>query len=364
LYNDESASLNVLIAYHNESGKEHILSVCGDSAYQGEYGLKRLHVILCTITQEQLDELLEDENVDYMEHDANVTLYGEIIPYGLEAIQGNENSLPASTTTADCDDPNSFKVAVVDTGLERTHPDISCRSNNCKGRSFGFGVGEWYSPSDSHGTMVAGIIGASRGNGLGVAGVVDGSGICWIIARVFGDSTSGETSISAVLDGVEWAAEQGAQVINMSLGGPIGSFTGQRLYQELYDDGVLIVAASGNSGTSADSYPASYDSVMSVGAVDEENQWARFSQYNDNVDVVAPGVAVLSTGLLKDSSGSVTFVSVGNDKAVAGIPMEQTASANSESGPLVDCQLGTSPCSSSVLNFVCLMQRYVVTRVR
>jgi len=124
---------------------------------------------------------------------------------------------------------------------------------------------------------VAGIIGASRGNGIGIAGVVDGRTVCWLIARVF-EGTSGEARGDNVLEGAEWLADNGAHVINLSLGGYFPKQTERVLYQDLYDRGVVIVAASGNDGTSAKTFPASYDPVLSVAAVDHRNTRAMFSQ--------------------------------------------------------------------------------------
>ena len=95
----------------------------------------------------------------------------------------------------------------------------------------------------------------------------------------------------------------------MSLGGSIASRTERDVLQSLYDDGVLLIAASGNGGNTAHSYPASYDSVMSIAAVDNQNHHASFSQATDQVDISAPGVAILSTvtmgeGVLADIRSS------------------------------------------------------------
>ena len=95
---------------------------------------------------------------------------------------------------------------------------------------------------------------------------------------------------------VEWCQENGADVISMSLGGGGFSQTASDIYKAIFEnDGVLVVAAAGNSGPGEVGYPASYDSVLSVGAVDSNKNIAGFSQTNDQVELVAPGVAVKST---------------------------------------------------------------------
>ena len=87
----------------------------------------------------------------------------------------------------------------------------------------------------------------------------------------------------------------GSDIVSMSLGGSFPSDVEENFMNSVYNDGVLLIAAAGNDGTTAFSYPASYDSVMSVAAVDQSENHAGFSQRNSQVDIAAPGVAVLST---------------------------------------------------------------------
>jgi len=112
------------------------------------------------------------------------------------------------------------------------------------------------------GTGVAGIIGATH-NTEGIAGVVDGKTVCWLIARVFKDVES-LARMSDILDGIEWAVERGARIVNLSLGGGSPSVTSQMFFQTLYKQGIIVVGAAGNDGSPTEMYPASYDSVLSV----------------------------------------------------------------------------------------------------
>jgi serine protease len=210
----------------------------------------------------------------------------------------------APFTSGACNDPNSFKVAVIDSGLEVAHPDVPCRSindsdTNCKGVSMGVNGEPWYAPQNNgyHGTHVFGTIGAIGGNNRGVTSMVpDSGGICYLTARVFDDAGNGQY-MSVIFQGVDWAIEEGADVINMSLGGGGFSQTGQDLFDKAHALGVLSVAAAGNNGSTQLSYPASYDKVISVAAVDQEKKRASFSQSNNYVDISAAGVSVESTFL-------------------------------------------------------------------
>lgn len=210
------------------------------------------------------------------------------------------------------------------------------------------------------GTKAAGIIGATRDNGIGVSGVVDSRSICWIIARVFASKTS--VSMTQILDGIEWAVvDQKADVVNLSLGGVIETETENRFYQDLHDTyGVIFVAAAGNNGETQKFYPASYDSVLSVAAVDYDmSSRAFFSQYNDAVDIAAPGIGLLSTSLPNGSS-DVLFISVGGGLAVSGYRMHRSGKIDDQSGPLVNCDKGLTTCSSSSefsSGHVCLLER-------
>jgi len=115
-----------------------------------------------------------------------------------------------------------------------------------------------------------------------------------LIAKV--TNNNGVAYMFRVLAGVEWCAEQGANVINLGIGGPTYNQYHSDIFKRIYEeDGVLIVAPAGASGTGAHSYPASYESVVSVGAVNKLKNIASFSNTNDQIEMVGPGVSVYST---------------------------------------------------------------------
>jgi serine protease len=154
----------------------------------------------------------------------------------------------------------------------------------------------WHNPVAWHGTHVAGTIVAAGGNNRGVVGAIPSNqNICMRIARIFNDE--GDDSNSAIVtQATEWCAQNGARVINLSLGSKSPTATEKALMAELVQNqNILVVAAAGNRGSSAFDYPASYPDVISVAAVDQSLARATFSQFNNQVDFSAPGVGVLST---------------------------------------------------------------------
>jgi len=177
--------------------------------------------------------------------------------------------------------PNTV-VAVVDTGVQPNHPDLGTL---VPGYDF---VNNDTDTSDDegHGTAVAGIIAAQGNNGLGVAGT------CWqcriMPVKVLGSDGTGTDS--EVASGIVWAADHGAGVINLSLGGPDSSQTEADAVSYAENRGVVVVAAAGNDHQwQVPEYPAAYPGVISVGAVDNTDQYYDFSNWGSWVQVDAPG---------------------------------------------------------------------------
>ena len=121
----------------------------------------------------------------------------------------------------------------------------------------------------------------------------DSGCILYLSGRVFDDAGDGQY-FSRIFEAIDWAIDEGADVINMSLGGGGKYRTGQATFDEAYKRGVLSVASAGNNGSTQLSYPASYDKVISVAAVDQEKNRASFSQNNNMVDISAAGVSIAS----------------------------------------------------------------------
>lgn len=179
-------------------------------------------------------------------------------------------------------------IAVVDTGIDLTHPDLKNKIVN------GYNVitqGKTPPKDDNgHGTHASGIAGADTNNKIGVAGTAPKCKLMPI--KALDAKGSGDTFNVAL--GVVWAADHGARVINMSLGGP-NNVTLQRAIEYALAKNVVVVAAMGNDGKNKKAYPAALPGVISVGSVDFDKRRSEFSNYGDWITVVAPGSQILST---------------------------------------------------------------------
>ena len=182
-------------------------------------------------------------------------------------------------------------VAVLDTGVDGTHPDLD--DALVPGVDLVAGTGTGAIDPQGHGTHVAGIIAAEVGNGVGVEGLVGGARVMPV--RVLGADGSGSTAATA--QGVVAAVDRGASVLNLSLGGSGDDPVLARAVRYATDHGVLVVAAMGNDGQagSPTSYPAAYPDVLAVAATDSRDVRGAFSSVGPHADVAAPGVSVLST---------------------------------------------------------------------
>ncbi|MBU1188255.1 MAG: S8 family serine peptidase [Gammaproteobacteria bacterium] len=164
-----------------------------------------------------------------------------------------------------------------------------------KGWNFGDGDND-SSGSFFHGTAVAGVVAAKTNNALGVAGIGGGFGNAGLGLMIVG--VGNNAPLGAVLDdAILYAAEQGARVIQLSLSvGQSGAI--DAALQTAYEDfGVLIVCSSGNGGTGAVSYPSSNPFVIAVGATDQSDSKAGFSQFGTDLEIAAPGTSIRTTSL-------------------------------------------------------------------
>jgi uncharacterized protein YjdB/Leucine-rich repeat (LRR) protein len=197
----------------------------------------------------------------------------------------------------------TIKVAVIDTGIYRSHEDLS-NSTVLNGYDLYLKKDGVTSDAVGHGTMVTSIIAATTDNSKGMAGV------CWNISVVPFKvaSPNGEIDDSNVISAITMAADAGCDVINMSLGGYDKVPSEQAAVDYAVSKGCIVVASSGNEGDIENpdkgkiAYPASDNGVISVAAVNSSNQRSHFSQYNNMVDVCAPGENILVA--TKDATNS------------------------------------------------------------
>jgi type VII secretion-associated serine protease mycosin len=183
------------------------------------------------------------------------------------------------------------KVAVVDTGVRGDHEDLA--PNMLQGKDFVQSGGNGWNDQNGHGTHVAGIIAAAANNGRGIAGGAPGVKI--LPVRVLDANGSGYSSNVAA--GVIWAADQGARVINLSLGGTLPSSGTREAIKYANKKGAIVLAAAGNGAETGNQaiYPAAFPEAVAVGAVDTNLNRASFSNHGWYLDIAAPGVGIRST---------------------------------------------------------------------
>ena len=276
------------------------------------------------------ERLARDPDVRYVEPDAAVAISkvpnDTLLASQWGLLNPADHDIDAQTawdTKTSCS-----KVAVLDTGVDTTHPDLqgnlwkNSKETPGNGRDDdGNGyVDDYYgvnivrgggdaTDTNGHGTHVAGIIAARGDNGMGV------SGVCWtgsVMAVKFMNAV-GQGKVSDAAEGIAYAVRKGAKVINGSFGSASNSTTLHDAVKEAKENGVLLVVAAGNDGMNNDKtpvYPASWTdgNILAVAASTDDDGLASFSNYGaSSVDVAAPGEGIVSTylgGLYASQSGT------------------------------------------------------------
>ena len=271
--------------------------------------ISRIGTLVVEVPDQALDRVIEalsrNPNVEYAEENSiataldfpvdapNDTSYA-LLQWGLEntgQVIGGQMGTPDADIDAqgalNVTTGNLVKVAVLDTGVDQAHPDLSSKIDSQKDFTGSGSVDDFY----GHGTHVGGIVAAVTNNAIGVAGTCPE---CRLLnGKVLNDSGSG--AYSWIASGITWAADNNAKVINMSLGGSVKSITLERAVNYAWNKGVVVVAAAGNSGNRSKTYPGAYTNVIAVAATDNKDQKASFSSYGNWVDVAAPGVNIFFT---------------------------------------------------------------------
>jgi serine protease len=280
---------------------------------------------------------------------------GQVVPYGVDMVQARDVWDANDDGAIDNGAPTGSNrtVCIIDSGFYTSHEDLS--GVNVSGYD---GNLAWNQDGDGHGTHVAGTI-VAMNNALGVIGVTPGT-VNVHVVRVFGNDGVWAYS-STLIDAANRCASAGADIISMSLGGSRSNNTEKNGFASLYNQGILSIAAAGNDGNNRNSYPASYDSVVSVAAIDINKVVADFSQYNSQVELAAPGVGVLSTvpylddtslttGDVTYSAGHIEFSARGSANGALVDGGLCTAANSAWSGKVVLCQRGDISFLDKVMN--------------
>jgi subtilisin family serine protease len=282
------------------------------NAPAGQHGLQLDHVYTKAIkgfafagAEPAAQALARRAEVAYVEPDQIYTAFQQTVPTGLRRCDADAvpGLITGGNVTTDAD------VAVIDTGLDATHPDLNVQAQGVRfytNRKQQLLTDNKWQDDHGHGTHVGGII-AARDNGIGVVGVAPGARL-WAVKVL--DSGGGGT-VSTVLGGIDWVVQRAGtiKIANMSLGGGFSQAINDAVKAGT-SAGIVFVVAAGNSGDDAANYsPASEPTALTVSALDDNDglpgglggltMWgeyddtlAQFSNYGQIVDVCAPGVAI------------------------------------------------------------------------
>lgn len=251
-------------------------------------------IVTASLTAAEIAALRDNPNVETVEQDGRMyalpvealvfegqpSPQAETVPSGVQQVK--------APSAWGCSRGKGIKVAVLDTGIDWTHPDLT---PNVKG-AVSFVPGESPMDGHSHGTHCAGTIGAAI-NGVGVVGVAPEA---WLYAvKVLANNGSGNWSW--LIAGLNWCIQNRVRVASMSLGGGTAPTALEAMCNAAFNAGVLLVAAAGNAGPAPNSVgvPGRYKNVIAVSAIDSNNVIAPFSSRGPQVELAAPGVQVLST---------------------------------------------------------------------
>jgi serine protease len=351
-----SADGRYMVKFRDFNGAAQAVLAVGGQVIR-ELGPQR--TIAAYLPEQALNGLRNNPQVEYVEVDPRRYLMSQTVPYGIPMVQATDSSL---TTTSQ----NDVTVCIIDSGYYEAHEDLPKMSagnitGNVTGTDVG-GTGTWSQDSCGHGTHVAGTI-AALNNAKGVLGVSGSDTLRLHIVKVFNGSDCKWTYASNLVSALNVCRNNvpASQrlVVSMSLGGTFSSTTENNAFQSAYDAGVLSVAAAGNDGNTRKSYPASYSSVISVAAVDQNGVHADFSQRNSEVELSAPGVGVLSTTPFKAAAltvGGNSYIganidgSARTDASGTFVDGGLCGTTGAWSGQIVLCERGTYSFAEKVAN--------------
>ncbi|GAB4016492.1 S8 family peptidase [Spirosoma koreense] len=243
---------------------------------------------LAQLTESESKTLQQDPSVELVEPDRTMSICNCVDVTTSSTITWN-----VKQTGYGRGDLQTGKTAwIIDTGIDLDHPDLNVDASRSKSFISGNASAD---DENGHGTHVAGIIGA-KNNTIGVTGIASGATL--VSLRVLDDE--GDGRLSGIIQAVNYVTQNGkaGDVVNLSLGGEGTSATLERAITQAANAGILFAIAAGNDGKNADSYsPArlNHANVFTVSAMNNQNQFASFSNYGSSVDVCAYGVRITST---------------------------------------------------------------------
>ena len=362
----KAQSDDYIIVYRNHTQKQNMLN---RPTFPVSRSFNIIPAVAAHLDANQVKQLRANPDVAYIEPDYKIYALGspdtnadsssginplsssQTIPYGITMV--NAPLVWPRTMGA------GVRVALMDTGISMYHPD---RGSVVDSVSFATDTNDVLLPVEDfhgHGTHTSGTI-AAADNNIGVVGVAPQADL--LIAKVMDNTGSGQDSW--LISGIEWAVNNNAKVISMSLGGSDYSLALDNACSNALAAGTLLVAAAGNSNVNTPFYPASLSSVISVAAIDQSKNKASFSNYGPTIALAAPGVSVYST-VPASIDPCATADAVWSSASHTAYPVIGTA-GGTVSGQICDCGIadGSNPantCPNSVAGNIAFIRRGTTT---
>jgi len=297
-----SADKSVIVGFKQKPGpNEQALIHNAKGVIKKTYSL--IPAMAVSLSEKEIEKLKKDKKVAYVEDDGIFTTADEYTEaWGVEHIAAEVAHVSGNKGAG-------IKIAVIDTGIDYTHEDLD--GNYAGGYDFVFDDNDPFDDnSRSHGTHLAGIIAAEE-NDIGVIGVAPQASL-YAVKVLDG---AGFGLLSWIVSGLEWAVDNGMDIVNLSLQGP-DSKALQDACNSTFQAGTLLVAAGGNTSGDNASYPAKYETVIAVTGTDAADDPAWFSPIDPELELAAPGLDIFSTiavekgsyGLLSGTSQAAPHV--------------------------------------------------------
>jgi subtilisin len=274
----------VIIGFRDSPDAEFVESLSGEIKYQYHV----IPAIAAKVPRHSISDLKNCPDVEFVEIDSEVCIEEISLLIPNEKVMWGISRIEAGTVHESFRG-SGVKVAVIDTGIDYTHPDLAV--NYYGGYDFVNGDAD---PMDDfgHGTHVAGTIAAADDN-IGFIGVAPDASI-YALKALDNNGCGWASDINAAID---WAIMNEMDIVSMSLGGSTDFLSMRKLCWEAYDEGIVLVAASGNGYGGSVSYPAAYSTVIAVSATSAIDNCASFSNIGEEIELSAPGVNIRSTAL-------------------------------------------------------------------
>ena len=304
----------------------------------GEDKLEENKLVSLELSGKEAEQLETNQNVEFVEEDKEVSACGEKYFAGKDKkkhkkvekrhkkseskVEWNVQMIHAENKAKKSN--NKVKIAILDSGVDWGNDiDLAYQTSLVPGEEE---MTQMFMDGSGHGSSVASLI-AAKDNGEGITGINPNAEI--YSYRVLGDGN--KAPISRVVEAIYMAINHKVNIINMSFGISEYSEALEKAVQDATDAGILVIAAAGNTGSDGVQYPAAYDEVMAVGAVDKDGSVEQYSAKGEELDLVAPGELVRTTGFIgSEEVVSGTSLAAPQVAAAASLIMEKNLIASPE----------------------------------